>query len=90
MSDAKPSLLKRTGLELSFGAVIGFVLSILMGPRAIGFLYEPPSKDAFSCAGSVEKALGQFVELELVVALLGGVALSVGAFVFRRMRQKKS
>jgi hypothetical protein len=89
MPEGKPVTLRRTGIEITIGVVLGFLLATLIGPRLIKVLYEPPSKDAFSCAGSVEKALGQFVVLQLAVAAAGGLTLALVLFLFRRMLNKR-
>ena len=70
--------------QLAGGAVLGFVGSSLLGPTVISWWYEPPSKDAFSCAGSVRSALGQFVTMQLVCAALGAAGLTLIVFLIRR------
>jgi hypothetical protein len=84
----KRNPLKRLGVELSIGAVLGFAGAILAGPSLIGWWYEPPSKDAFSCAGTVRTALSQFVKMELTCAGVGAAALMLIMFFARRAVQK--
>jgi Mg/Co/Ni transporter MgtE len=79
----------RTLLELAAGAVIGFVISCVGGPRVISWWYAPPSQDAFSCAGSVKDALAQFVLLQLGLAVAGGIALALTLFFGRRFLKKR-
>jgi hypothetical protein len=91
MTDAAPtpSPLKRLGVELALGAVLGFVGASAGGPTLISWWYEPPSKDAFSCAGSVRTALSQFVTMQLVCAAVGGAVLAIILFFSRRALQKR-
>jgi hypothetical protein len=69
---------------LAGGAVLGFAGSSVIGPSMISWWYEPPSKDAFSCAGSVRTALSQFVTMQLICAGVGSVALTVIVLLIRR------
>lgn len=57
----KMGVARRLALEVAVGAVLGFLTWSIVGPSVMGWWYEPPSKDAFSCAGSVRNALSQFV-----------------------------
>ena len=54
---------------------LGFLLATLAGPQMISWWYQPPSQDAFSCAGSVKDALSHFVWLQLICAAVGGFGL---------------
>lgn len=89
MADERPGTLKKTVLQLGVGVALGFLVASLAGPRMISFWYQPPSKDAFSCAGSVEKALSSFVLLQLVSGALGGFVLWLVIFFARRLWRKK-
>jgi hypothetical protein len=89
MADQKLSLLKKTVLQLGIGVALGFLVACLVGPRLIKIGYEPPIKDAFSCASSVEKALSDFVVMQLVCAALGGFGLWLALFFARRLWRKK-
>lgn len=81
---AKPKVLwKRVG-EILAGSAIGFLVWSFVGPQLISWWYEPPSKDAFSCAGSVRDALQKFVVMQLVSALVGAVVLGVVLLLGRR------
>jgi hypothetical protein len=70
--------------QLAGGAVLGFTLSSVFGPTVISWWYEPPSRDAFSCAGSVRTALGQFVTMQLIAASVGALGLALLVFLIRR------
>lgn len=82
---ARMSLARRLALEVSIGAVLGFIGWSVIGPSVLSWWYEPPSKDAFSCASSVKAALSQFVMAEIIAAAVGGVMLAVFLFVMRRI-----
>jgi hypothetical protein len=77
---------RRIGLPLAVGAVLGFAASCFCGPSVIGWWYAPPIKDAFSCASSVRSALAQFVEMQLISAILGGVVTALIVFLVRRSK----
>ncbi|SRR5260221_2890882 len=91
MQEQQPaaSLARRLGLEAAIGAALGFVASSLGGPAVISWWYEPPSKDAFSCAGSVRTALSQFVVMQLICAVVGGAALAALLFLSRRFLKRR-
>ena len=78
------SPLKVLAAQVAGGAVLGFVLSTLIGPTIISWWYEPPSRDAFSCASSVRSALGQFVMMQLICAAVGALILTTSVFLVRR------
>ncbi|HEX6241199.1 MAG TPA: hypothetical protein VFZ61_09915 [Polyangiales bacterium] len=75
--------------QVAGGAVIGFILSSVFGPTVISWWYEPPSRDAFSCASSVRSALGQFVTMQLICAALGAIALTLIVFLTRRAMRNR-
>jgi hypothetical protein len=81
---------RRLAAELLGGAVVGFAIACIAGPNAIGWWYEPPSKDAFSCAGSVRIALGEFVKLQLVCAVIGCAGLALISFFIRRALRRRA
>lgn len=84
------SVARRSALEAALGAVVGFVVWSLGGPAVISWWYEPPSRDAFSCAGSVKTALSQFVTMQLISALVGAVGAGLLLFTLRRARRQGS
>jgi hypothetical protein len=75
---------------LAGGAVLGFAGSSVVGPTMISWWYEPPSKDAFSCAGSVRTALSQFVTMQLICASLGALVLTVIVLLVRRALKNRA
>jgi hypothetical protein len=77
-------IIRRIGMSLAVGAVIGFTLSSIAGPSVIGWWYAPPIKDAFSCASSVRAALGQLIEMQLISAAVGGALAAIIVFFARR------
>jgi hypothetical protein len=90
VASPKAGIARRSALEAAFGAIAGFVVWSLAGPAVISWWYEPPSRDAFSCAGSVKTALSQFVTMQLVSAGAGAAFLGVVAFFVRRARRQGS
>ena len=80
------SAAKRIAIGAAIGGVIGFTIWSLVGPAVIGWWYEPPSKEALSCGGSVKMALSQFVTMQLISAAIGAVGLGVLLFVFGRAK----
>jgi hypothetical protein len=91
MDEAKSggTIARRLGMEVSIGAMLGFVGASLAGPAVIAWWYEPPSKDAFSCAGSVRTALSQFVTMQLACAAVGGVLVATLMFLSRRHLERR-
>jgi hypothetical protein len=79
----KSSAFMRFGVPALVGAVIGIVLWSLVAPRVIGWWYEPPVKDALSCAPSVRRAIGDFLVAEMIIAGLGALTLLILATVVR-------
>jgi hypothetical protein len=75
---------RRIGTTLAVGSVLGFIGWSLAGPAVIGWWYEPPVKEIYSCASSVESAVRQFVIAQLVCAALGGIAVSLSVYFVRR------
>lgn len=75
---------RRIGGTLAVGAVLGFAGWSLAGPAIIGWWYEPPVKEIYSCASSVESAVRQFAIAQLVCAALGGVATLLVVYFVRK------
>lgn len=75
---------RRIGATLAVGGILGFVGWSFAGPAVIGWWYEPPVKEIYSCASSVESAVRQFVIAQLVCAALGGIATQLIVYFVRR------
>lgn len=75
VTSSSRSRVRLVALQLAIGALLGFVLWSIFGPQVVSWWYEPPSKDAFSCAGSVRGALGDFVKYQLLAALAGAIVV---------------
>ena len=87
---AKSSVFVRFGVPLLIGAVLGIVLWSLAAPRVIGWWYEPPVKDALSCAPSVRRAIGDFLTAELIIAGLSGLTMLILVTVVRSRAARTS
>jgi hypothetical protein len=87
---AKSSAFVRFGMPMLVGAVIGIVLWSLIAPRVIGWWYEPPVKDALSCAPSVRRAIGDFLVAEMIIAGLGALTLLILVTVVRSRAARSS
>jgi hypothetical protein len=83
----RPSKVRRAGIALAVGAVLGFAASSFVGPSIIGWWYEPPIKDAFSCASSVRAALKQFVSMQLICAAVGGAVIAIITLLMSRSKR---
>lgn len=70
--------------------MLGFAGSSVAGPSVISWWYEPPSRDAFSCAGSVRTALSQFVTMQLICAGVGALLLTLVVFLVRRTLKSRA
>jgi hypothetical protein len=87
-SHGRPGL-RRFAIVAATGALLGFVLFCLFGPRVMGWWYTPPAKEAFSCGASVSDALGIFVKFQIGAACAGAALVLVGAVLVRRLFAKK-
>ena len=87
---AKSSAFMRFGVPLLVGALLGVVLWSLVAPRVIGWWYEPPVKDALSCAPSVRRAIGDFLSAELIIAGLSGLTMLILVTVVRSRAARTS
>jgi hypothetical protein len=85
---APRSALRRFAVIASTGALLGFVLFCMFGPRVMGWWYTPPAKEAFSCGASVSDALGEFVKFQLGAAVGGAAFVLILVALFRRLWNK--
>ena len=67
---------RRTLLQLEIGAFLGLLAWGLAGGAVITWRYRPAADQTLSCAPSVQAALTDFVEFQLL-AVAGGAALVV-------------
>jgi hypothetical protein len=84
MSETTTGKAKRVAIRMTVGALLGLGAWSLSGPKVISWWYEPPSKDAFSCAGSVRGALSQFVYSQLIAAAVGATVVAIVVGLLRR------
>jgi hypothetical protein len=75
--------LKRSLIELTTGAVLGFVAWCLLGKRLTSGLYGSLG-GSFSCQNDVVSALDRFVEMQLYSAIAGAVVAFLGMLLIRR------
>jgi hypothetical protein len=75
--------MKRTGVELLIGAMIGFVICCLFGKSLTSMLYGSIG-GSFSCQLDVENGLTRFLSLQLYSALGGAVVFAIAAGLIRR------
>ena len=75
---------RRIGATLAVGAVLGFAGWSFAGPSIIGWWYEPPVKEIYSCASSVQSAVRQFAIAQLICAALGGIGTLVIMYFVRK------
>jgi hypothetical protein len=80
---------RRVWLVACVGVILGFGGACLKGPTLVSWLFKP-LQDSFSCSGSVNEALTQFVELQFGCAILGGVLALVGLFFWRRFFRRRA
>ena len=74
---------RRTLLALCVGVILGFAGACVKGPTLVSWLFKP-LQDSFSCSGSVNEALTQFVELQFA-----RIVRQLRSF-FRRRAEAKS
>ena len=79
------SIAPRVTVPLAVGALIGLLGWSFGGPTVVSWWYEPPVKDALSCAPSVRQAVADFVRWGLSVAAISAlVTLTLVSLVRRR------
>jgi hypothetical protein len=79
--------LKRTLVELTTGAMIGFVVWCLLGKQLTGMLFGSLG-GSFSCRLDVEQGLDKFVAMQLYSAIAGAVVAVIGMWLVRRWWSK--
>lgn len=81
--------MKRTLVTLSVGAVVGFILWILIGRGMIARRYSSIG-GTFSCGADVRRGLDEFVAMQLYSALGGAVLALLVMLIARRWWSKRS
>jgi uncharacterized membrane protein YccC len=79
--------IKRTLVELSTGAMIGFVIWCLLGKQMTSMLFGSLG-GSFSCRLDVEAGLDKFVAMQLYSAIAGALVAFLGMLVLRRWWSK--
>jgi hypothetical protein len=75
----------RITMPLAIGALLGLLVWSFGGPTVVSWWYEPPVKEALSCAPSVRQAVTDFVRWGLGVAAISAlVTLTLVSLVRRR------
>jgi uncharacterized membrane protein len=80
---------RRTLLGACVGVILGFAGASAEGPELVSLLFKP-LQDSFSCSGSVNLALTQFVRLQLTCAVLGAVLALVAMYLWRRFARRRA
>lgn len=80
---------RRTLLVACLGVIVGFLGACVKGPTLVSWLFKP-LQDSFSCSGSVNQALTQFVELQFGCAVMGALLSLVGLFFWRRFFRRRA
>lgn len=80
---------RRTLLAACVGVILGFAGASAEGPELVSLLFKP-LQDSFSCSGSVNLALTQFVRLQLTCAVIGGALALVGMYFWRRFFRRRA
>lgn len=79
--------IKRTLLELTTGAMLGFVIWCLFGKQITSMLFGSLGSSV-TCEADVRAALDQFVAMQLYSAIAGAVVAFLGMLVLRRWWSK--
>ena len=80
---------RRTLLVACVGIILGFAGASVQGPELVSLLFKP-LQDSFSCSGSVNLALTQFVRLQLTCAVLGAALALLVLFFWRRFLRRRA
>ena len=80
---------RRTLLVACVGIILGFAGASAQGPELVSLLFKP-LQDSFSCSGSVNLALTQFVRLQLTCAVLGAALALLVLFFWRRFLRRRA
>lgn len=73
-------MMRRIGIWSTAGIIIGFGLSLWLGPRMVTWWFTPPGNTgAFTCQPQIQEATSYLVRGQLVVGLTLGVLGAIGA-----------
>lgn len=73
-------MIKRIGIWTTSGIVIGFALTLWLGPKMVTWWFTPPGNTgAFTCQPQIQEATSYLVRGQLVVALTLGLLGAIGA-----------
>jgi hypothetical protein len=75
--------LKRTGVEMLVGAVLGFVTWCVAGKSITSVMFGSIG-GSFSCQTDVQNALTKFMSMQLYSAIGGALIFAVGIGLVRR------
>lgn len=89
-SSSRSLVWRGVAVQLAVGAAIGFIATCFFGPGLLGWWYEPPVKEVFSCASSVRSAISQFVVMQLISAAVGGIIVTIVVLLVRRRFAKRA
>jgi len=87
--EAQTNHRRRTWLFACVGVILGFAGASAWGPELVSLLFKP-LQDSFSCSGSVNLALTQFVRLQLTCAVLGAAIALLVLFFWRRFMRRRA
>jgi hypothetical protein len=80
--------LKRTGVEMLVGAVVGFLVWCLAGKSLTSMMYGSLG-GSFSCQLDVETALTRFLSMQLYSAIAGALVFAVAIGLIRRALDRR-
>ncbi len=80
--------LKRALVQMSVGAVLGFVVWCLIGKSTTSMMFGSLG-GTFSCRQDVEIGLDKFVAMQLYSAIGGALSVLAGATLVRRSWSKR-
>jgi hypothetical protein len=81
--------LKRTLVELTTGAVLGFIAWCLLGKNLTSMLFGSLG-GSFSCRADVELGLDKFVAMQMYSAIAGALVSFLGMLLMRHWWSKRA
>jgi Mg/Co/Ni transporter MgtE len=80
--------LKRTGVEMLVGAVVGFLVWCVAGKSITSMMFGSIG-GTFSCQADVENALTRFLSMQLYAAIAGALVFAVAIGLIRRALDRR-